>query len=82
MTNRTATILLACCTATTAAWYDQCWDVPVDQFEEFTACHQGPNVTVCEECLRWDFDGDGNVDLQDAMIYLQGVAFGLQNGGR
>lgn len=38
----------------------------IQDFEQFSACMQGPGVTYENgPCLNWDFDGDNDVDLRD-----------------
>jgi hypothetical protein len=55
--------------------FDDDGDVDLDDYEEFFACLNGPNVTTpppgCspEQFVRADLDGDGDCDLADAALF-------------
>jgi hypothetical protein len=40
-------------------------DVETDDFVAFPPCMTGPGGTAAPECVLYDFDVDGDVDLED-----------------
>ena len=47
------------------------WEINVDDYDSWDSCASGPNVSISnDECLVFDTDLDGDVDLHDFACFL------------